>query len=419
MTYLLKSEVDQHSLKTELELLKSKYEELHENITNRYNVNIYTQPSSLLQTNHDIHVPPPPPPLRNFPTQSKQQQALPAPIMPISQSTPAIPYYDNNYHPSQQQAVSSSNNHNNNHLYSSPITMAKPLVPSSMQIPSKILLPERQYSSKIRDDEDDDKNNYGRDGVVKSLDSQFQQVEQFSNVTPMSSIVATTLNNIPTESPAAFYRGEQRGPGFTGFTGSSPTDLLFSPHSLNKFNQGNTTSVQSTPLPPTYQQPQSSINRATPTTIPTQDLRNGRVNEEESEDDGEDDQVHDMMKFNNHKQTEKLSLLRDSTESTIERLSHQFTNVLTSHKPIHHNSSSNNNLHPHGIHPVTSLSASPVPMKDEQPSIVVPNSDVPRPLQPPKHPFAQNNTSNMMMNQSQLQQTLYVQVPTTSRSRKN
>jgi hypothetical protein len=389
MTYLFKSEVDQQQLKTELHYLRSKYEEIQLNLMENPQNSVYTsQPSIVMR--------PPAPPA------SKQ----------IFQS----PYLD----PAQ--------------LSTPPSNSIMSYLPSSMQVPQKSLLPERfidQKNAQQEEDDNEEDNEEEEDGeedeeddeeaqdpVSKRLEEHFKQVE---------SIVAQD------RVPPSYQRPqmmESTPRNVSAFSGSSPTDLLFSPGLMGKFNQSpsNTTYPTLVPMPssstisnnnnnnysnkfmimptpqsssatnnkystpmPVYQPPSTNSanqhqNNNNSSLTRTADLlvRESSHHPNPSDPDDLSFDYDEMIK--QYKQDLHLfTNTRDSAESTIERLSYHLSNS------IH---SKNTGLHPN-------LMASPVNMNNnqqnrEQVSIITPNNEIPKPLQAPQHPFANTmkNTNN-------------------------
>jgi hypothetical protein len=77
----------------------------------------------------------------------------------------------------------------------------------------------------------------------------------------------------------------------------------------------------------------------------------------------------------------------DSYDNMIQRLSYKFTDHLAA-KAVHSTPTAAN----------TSDAVTPLPKytlsREEAPSIVYPQMDVPTPMQQPRHPFSSNNASN-------------------------
>lgn len=379
MTYLLKNEVERATLSSEMELLKEKFHELQVSVLTRNTTTmpVFTsQPSLFSQqppiTTHNTQtLPPPPPPLA---TSSQPSQMMIEDGHSII-TTPSI----------------------------------SPIIPSSQHLPSDLI---NRYlnisamtSSPVVTNDDKSRAIPSSDGLVRrNLEMQFQSFET-SSATPQraSTTAATPIQSTPTTNK---------------FTGSSPTDLLFSPNALSNFQQkSNTPSSAVPPAQPaavTSSTPPSAlkvapsdatVNKRTvdfnTTPLPsyqpadvsdfstrTQDLLvseyvhervvrgyGGEGDEEEEEEEEEANNSFDyeaVMKLKN----KYLMSMRDSTESTIERLSQQYANTLTHNNATHHQHQQQGK------------------MREEQPSVGGPNVDIPMPVQAPQHPFAMTHRAS-------------------------
>jgi hypothetical protein len=254
-----------------------------------------------------------------------------------------------------------------------------------------------------------------------------------------------------------------------GFTGSSPTDLLFSPAVLSKATpkssslSSNVSSLRPTSSSTTTFMIESSKNLSShpstaaisaKNTVHVSDLntpiasfrsangisshsfhltktegftnmyqKEGNGREEEEEDDDDDNEADNYYDRHHYHHSSDLSFerddieklkdrilssssssttpvvtlgIRDSSESTIERLSYQFTNSLTTAGATTSASasaaviatpslSSKINLNSNVNNPKKNVKSN---RKEEQSTIVIPNESIPIPMQPSKHPFS-------------------------------
>jgi hypothetical protein len=317
--------------------------------------------------------------------------------------------------------------------------------------------------------------------IISNLDLKFEKVQDYQNASfPSSSSSSTFMSSYPinatsssststsffhenemfshsrpSSSSSSFENSPYPSSSITdGFTGTSPTDLLFSPAVLSKTTPKSssvssslrptssstttfmieaskhlsTSSVPSTakiaPIsdlitPIASFRPTNGLSSNSFHLMKTESLKEGNYDDDEEE---EDDGVDDYYSRHHHHHHSDLSFerdeieqlkdrillsssatstvtpvsngVRDSTESTIERLSYQFTNSLTTtgtttatipsvtstpslSAKINFTSNVNNQK-----------KSTKINRKEEQSTIVIPNESIPIPTQPSKHPFS-------------------------------
>jgi hypothetical protein len=329
--------------------------------------------------------------------------------------------------------------------------------------------------------------------IISNLDLKFEKVQDYqaSSSSPFMlsyptniSASSTSSNSSSSYSASSFFyedamKLQNRPSSFVdspfpssssssmdGFTGSSPTDLLFSPAVLSKATpKSSSFSSNASSLRPTSSSTatfmiESSKNLSShpsiaaisaKNTVHVSDLNtpiasfrstNGTShtfhltktegftniyqkegNDREEEDDDEDNEADNYYDRHHYHHSSDLSFerddieklkdrilssssssttpvvtlgIRDSSESTIERLSYQFTNSLTTTGATTSANASSTivatpslsskiNLNSNANNQKKNVKSS---RKEEQSTIVIPNESIPIPMQPSKHPFS-------------------------------
>ncbi len=329
MTHLLKSEVDQHNLKTELELIRSKYDELSDAFQNRVSHPLFTS-------------------------------TLPA----LAKSTP----------PPLTKTINPPANQGANSKKESEVEESPKLAVSGYS--GKYLMPRSTQST-------------GSDLPVNHHEEEENEEEEEAEVSKGDNKETVDESRSTRNLYNDFKHASEEMPSFVApsFTGSSPTDLLFAPNSLPMAPFNSSQSIQSP-----KQAPSQMLS-----TPPTRDLNKQQAAAMTPE--REDYQYYlklQQQALSNFETPRSVPdgdndhavKVGDSYDNMIQRLSYKFTDHLAS-KAVHGTPTAANTADA-----VTPLPKYTMSSKEEAPSIVYPQMDVPTPMQQPRHPFSSNISSN-------------------------